>query len=117
MTQLVGILNVTPDSFSDGGLFIDPFWVRRTHGVLIRMCLADAECTAEYKEVVAQVADSWDGLELEALMDAWLAQIAEPFAQDTRRNTLAEGVQQQQDVRRWFIRGRADALRAAVAGH
>lgn len=24
MTQLVGILNVTPDSFSDGGLFIEP---------------------------------------------------------------------------------------------
>ncbi|MGH7238622.1 MAG: dihydropteroate synthase, partial [Candidatus Saccharimonadales bacterium] len=24
MTQLVGILNITPDSFSDGGLFIEP---------------------------------------------------------------------------------------------
>lgn len=104
-------------STQDGGLFVDPFWVRRTHGVLLRMCLADAECTVEYKETVAQVAERWDGLELEALMDRWLAQIDEPFARDTRRNTSAELVQRQQDVRRQFIRGRAESLRAAVAAH
>jgi hypothetical protein len=101
----------------DGSLFVDPFWVRPTHGVLIRMCLADADCTNEYKAVIEQVAARWDELELEARMDEALAQIADAFAEDTRRNTTDQHVQERQDVRRKVIRGRADALRAAIAAH
>ena len=99
----------------DGGLFVDPFWVRPRHGVLMRMCLADADCTDEYKQVVEQVAARWDSLDLEAQMDEWLAQISEPFDQDIRRMTSDELVQGRQEERRRFIRGRAESLQAAVA--
>jgi len=99
----------------DGSLFIDPFWVRPSHGVLMRMCLADADCTNEYREVVEQVAERWDELGLEALMDEWLAQTKEASAVDTRRTNSAKVVQQQQELRREFIRGRAEALRANLA--
>ncbi|HTU58798.1 MAG TPA: CotH kinase family protein, partial [Polyangiales bacterium] len=101
----------------DGGLFVDPFWVRPLHGVLMRMCLADADCTNEYKDALTQVADRWDDLELEALMDEWIAQISDAFAEDTRRKTTDEYVEQRREIRRQFIRGRAESLRAAIAAH
>jgi hypothetical protein len=101
----------------DGSLFVDPFWVRRSHGVLMRMCLADADCTEEYKTVIEQVASRWDELELAARMDEWLAQIEQAFATDERRATADEFVRERQEVRRLIIRGRADALRAAIAAH
>jgi spore coat protein CotH len=101
----------------DGGLFVDPFWVRRSHGVLMRMCLADPECTQEYKEVIELVASRWDSFELEALRDEWLAQIGEAVAADKRREASDELGQKRLDIGREFIRGRAEALRAAVAAH
>lgn len=99
----------------DGSLFVNPYWVRPKHGVLMRMCLADADCTAEYTEILEEVADRWDDLELEARMDEWIAQTAEALSEDTRRGSTDEIVKQRQQTRREFIRGRAEALRAAIA--
>ena len=99
----------------DGGLFVDPFWVRKSHGVLMRMCLADADCTEEYTEVIERVAARWDALDLEALMEDWVAQVEEAATADDRREVSYEQVQKQQAVRREVIRGRAAALRAALA--
>jgi hypothetical protein len=101
----------------DGGLFLDPFWVRRSHGAVMRLCLADADCTQEYKQVIEQVASRWDGLGLEALRDEWLEQISDAVAADKRRDSPDVLVQQRLDVGREFIRGRAQALWAAVAAH
>jgi hypothetical protein len=99
----------------DGGLFIDPFWVRPSHGVLMRMCLADQLCTDEYSAVIEMVAGRWDELELEDHLNGWSAQIAESLLTDTRRESSVKRAIDNREVRRNFIRGRAQALRDAVS--
>jgi spore coat protein CotH len=102
----------------DGGLFVDPFWVRPSHGILMRMCLADGACKAEYKEVLEEVASRWDELQLEGLMDEWADQIREAFeTSDQRREGSVELPLERREIRRQYIRGRADALRQQLAAH
>lgn len=99
----------------DGSLYVDPFWVRPTHGVLIRMCLADEACTREYKDVVEIVASRWDDLKLEEHMDRWSEQIDEAFRADDRREASVEAALKSREIRRTIIRGRAAALREDIA--
>lgn len=101
----------------DGGLFVDPLWVRPNHGVLMRMCLADEACKREYAEVVRSVAARWDALELEGHMDKWSAQIDEAFRADDRREVTIETALEHREIRRTVIRGRAQALIEAVEAY
>jgi hypothetical protein len=103
-----------PVATQDGGLFVDPFWVRPTHGVLIRMCLADSDCRQEYREVIARVAARWDDMNLEEKMDRWIEQTQEAFDSDERRESTVEGVLGDRENTRLFIRGRAQALLDAL---
>jgi hypothetical protein len=98
----------------DNGLFVDPLWVRPTHGVLMRMCLADGECTREYLEVVETVATRWDELLLLDHMEAWSAQIDEALWMDDRREVAVEQALESRAIRREIILGRAQALFAAL---
>lgn len=99
-----------PVATQDGGLFVDPFWVRPKHGVLMRMCLADSECRQEYREVVALVAVRWDGMKLEEKMDLWAEQTRVASESDERRESTYESVLADRENTRQFIRGRAQAL-------
>ena len=101
----------------DGSYYVDPFWVRPSHGVLMRMCLADEGCTAEYSEVIRTVAQSWDALSLEQQMDQWSEQIDEAFRADDRRETSVEEALESREIRREIIRGRAQTLLAALDQH
>lgn len=98
----------------DGGLYVDPFWVRPTHGVLMRMCMADAGCNQQFRDVVEHVASRWDELELEAQLDRWAAQTQEAFESDHRREVSVELALVDREVARQFIRGRAAALLEAL---
>jgi hypothetical protein len=104
-----------PVATQDGSLFVDPLWVRPEHGVLMRMCLADQECTREYVKVVELVAARWDGMKLEDLMGRWIEQTEEAFAADLRREVTLEAAQADRETSREFIRGRARALLEAIA--
>lgn len=99
----------------DGSLFVDPLWVRPSHGVLMRMCRADAECTREYIEVVEQLASRWDDLQLEDRLDEWAAQVDERIERDERREVTLEKALAHREVRREVIRERARTLREAVS--
>jgi hypothetical protein len=101
----------------DDSLFLDPFWVRPTHGVLLRMCLEDEACTEEFRATVQMVATRWDDLKLEDRMDEWLTQIDEAFFADERRERPIEIAWASQDIRRDFIRGRAQSLFDALERH
>jgi hypothetical protein len=101
----------------DGSLYVDPFWVRPSHGVLIRMCLADEQCTRDYAEVVEIVASRWDDLKLEEHLDQWSEQIDQAFRADDRRESTVQGVLDSREVRRTIIRGRTEALREDLAQH
>lgn len=98
----------------DRGLFLDPLWVRPQHGVLMRMCLDDEACTRSYRDVVARVAARWDELALEELMSRWSAQTQAGMEADSRREYSLETILDEREVRREFIRGRAQALREAI---
>jgi hypothetical protein len=101
----------------DNSYYVDPFWVRPSHGVLIRMCLADRRCTAEYSEVIRAVAQRWDALNLEALMDQWSEQLDEAFRADDRREATVDEALASREIRREIIRGRAQTLLAALDVH
>ena len=101
----------------DGGLYVDPYWVRPSHGVLMRMCRADAACTAEYTEVLRTVAHGWEALHLEALLDQWSEQIDEAFREDHRREASVEEALAYREVRREIIRNRARTLLEAIERH
>lgn len=101
----------------DGGYHVDPFWVRPSHGVLMRMCLADEACTVEYSEVLRTVAKRWDALHLEVLMDQWSEQIDDAFREDERRERTIDEALASREIRRKIIRGRAQALLDAVEQH
>lgn len=101
----------------DGGYHLDPFWVRPSHGVLMRMCLADRPCTEEYAETVRTVAQRWDALNLETLMDEWSEQIDEAFRADERREVSVEQSLQSRELRREIIHERAQSLHEAVEQH
>jgi hypothetical protein len=78
--------------------------------VLIRMCLADAECTREYTDVIQMVASRWDELTLPERMDEWSAQIDEGFWLDERHTGTKEQVLESRARRRAFVEGRAQSL-------
>jgi spore coat protein CotH len=99
----------------DGSPYVDPFWVRPTHGVLMRMCLADSECTREYSDVLHMVASRWDELTLPERMDEWSAQIDEAFQLDERHTGTKPQVLEARSGRRAFIEGRAASLFAALS--
>ena len=105
-----------PVATQDEGLFVDPFWVRPQHGVLLRMCLNDEECTREYREVVECVATRWDDMRLEETLDHWIEQIQSAFEADDRREVSHELAVADREVTRDYIRGRAQALFDALAG-
>jgi hypothetical protein len=98
----------------DDGYYLDPFWVRPSHGVLLRMCLEDEACTREYAEVVRKVAESWDALKLEERMDRWSEQVDEAWHEDMRREITIEEALPFREVRREIIRGRSQALLDAL---
>jgi hypothetical protein len=98
----------------DESLFVDPFWVRKTHGVLLRMCLADESCTNEYRDVLQMVASRWDDLALEQRTTEYARQIDEGLVADTRRERTVERAWASQDLRRAFVRLRAQTLREAL---
>ena len=98
----------------DGGLYLDPFWVRPTHGVLIRMCLADEECTREYADVVQMVASRWDELRLPERLDEWSAQIDDAFWLDERQTATIDEALESRAMRREILEGRAQALFEAL---
>jgi hypothetical protein len=80
----------------------------------MRMCLADANCVLQYMDVVRTVASRWENLSLEQPLDEWAAQIDEAFQLDGRREASIEMAWTERDIRRTFIRGRAQALLAAL---
>lgn len=80
----------------------------------MRMCLADQLCAEEYSGVIEMVAARWDELELEDHLNGWSAQIAEGLLADTRRDRSVKTAIKNRELRREFIRGRAQALRDAV---
>lgn len=103
-----------PVATQDGGLFVDPFWVRANHGVLMRMCLADSACKEEYTDVVRLVTDRWEGMKLEQKMDRWAEQTQEAAESDPRRESTFEwGLADRENTRK-FIRGRHQALLEAL---
>lgn len=99
-----------PVATQDDGLFVDPFWVRPHHGVLMRMCLNDAHCIRDYSEVLEDLATRWEGLRLEAKLDRWAEQIQTAFEADDRREVSHEFALADREITREFIRGRAHAL-------
>ena len=101
----------------DGSHYVDPFWVRASHGVMIRMCLADEACTDEYSAAIRTVAQRWDALELEAHMDRWSKQIDEAFLKDDRRETSVDKALESRELRRGIIRERARTLLEAIERH
>ncbi|HET8937771.1 MAG TPA: CotH kinase family protein [Polyangiales bacterium] len=101
----------------DGGLHLDPFWVRPTHGVLMRMCLADEGCASEYADVVRMVASRWDELRLLERLDEWSAQIDEGFLRDKRQAVTIEEALESRAMRREILEGRAPALLEALERH
>lgn len=94
----------------DGSPFLDPFWVRPSHGVLMRMCLADHRCRADYTEVIRTVAQSWDALQLEAQMEQWSLQVDEAFRAEERREITIEEALASRETRRQIVRHRAQTL-------
>jgi spore coat protein CotH len=103
-----------PVATQDGGLFVDPFWARPKHGVLMRMCLADAECRQEYRAAVGLVAARWDGMKLEEKMARWAEQTQGAAESDERRESSYESVLADRENTLQFIRGRAQALLDAI---
>jgi hypothetical protein len=101
----------------DEGYYVDPFWVRPSHGILMRLCLADEACTREYAEVVKTVAQSWDALKLEEHLDRWSEQVDEAWQEDTRREITIEEALPYREVKREIIRGRSQALLDAISQH
>lgn len=98
----------------DGSLFVDPLWVRPSHGVLMRMCLADGECTREYLAVVEMVASRWDELMLLERMEEWSAQIQAGYEMDERAALPVNALLENRAIRRSVIEGRAQALLDAL---
>jgi hypothetical protein len=101
----------------DGGYYVDPFWVRPSHGVLMRMCRADEACTAEYADAVRTVAERWDGLNLEALLDEWSEQTDEAFREHDKREGSIEEALGFREGRREIVHNRAQTLFDALDRH
>lgn len=97
MTQLVGILNVTPDSFSDGGQYVDPV-VAISHAE--KLCAegaaivdVGAESTRPHAEKLSD-AQEWERLEpvLNVLIPKYPGRISlDSYHPETMRRALAIG--------------------------
>jgi dihydropteroate synthase len=89
--QVVGILNVTPDSFSDGGEFLDDPEVARTHAAaMLEAGAAMVDVGGESTRPGA--AAVWEGDELKRVIPAveHLAAMGAAISIDTRRPAVME---------------------------
>ena len=95
MAQLVGILNVTPDSFSDGGLFVDPEAAVRHAGQLLGAGASLVDIGAESTRPGAMPLspeEEWRRLEpiLERLMAAYPGKLSlDTYHPETAKRALA----------------------------
>ena len=119
MVQLVGILNITPDSFSDGGLFVDPAKALAHAAQLFADGAALVDVGAESTNPRSQpltAAQEWARLApvLPALLRAYPGQISlDTYHPETAEKALALG-----DVIINDVTGMADpAMITVVARH
>jgi dihydropteroate synthase len=97
MVQLVGILNVTPDSFSDGGLFVDPDAAARQAGKLFGDGASLVDIGAESTRPGAaslSPEEEWRRLEpvLERLLAKYPGKLSlDTYHPETAKRALARG--------------------------
>jgi dihydropteroate synthase len=93
--RIVGILNVTPDSFSDGGRFLDPAAaLRQAHALVTQGADAvdvGAESTRPGRPDAVSAAEEWR--RLAPVLAALVAELPDtPLSVDTRKADVAERV-------------------------
>jgi dihydropteroate synthase len=89
--QVMGILNVTPDSFSDGGKFLDDVEAGREHaGTMLEAGAAIIDIGGESTRPGAPAV--WEGDELERVIPAveYCAKMGAAISVDTRRPAVME---------------------------
>jgi len=80
-------------------------------GLLSRKCFALPTCLAEYKRVALDVADVFEALDLEKLMDDAITLTQDALARDTRQPWPLEGIDRHRLVMRDLIRAQPDEWR------
>lgn len=89
-TQLVGILNITPDSFSDGGMFINPLSAIEHARKLVNDGASIIDIGAESTKPYSEAVDDEEQIRrLEPVLEG-LKDLNTPLSLDTRSSKVAE---------------------------
>ena len=85
-----------------------------TAGLLFQRCMESAACRAQYTEAVREIADIYEGLDLEGRAQRYHAQIREHVLADPRKSYDAEQFEAGQQKVLDTIRERVTAIRAEL---